>query len=87
MPKDTQVDRRDNDNLSKIYDALALATTLYSDNLRNQPAAIEYLQGRELSGQTAKDFQLGFAQDAWGQLFYPPAKKQASLKTPYCKQD
>lgn len=65
IPKEAQGDRREDDNLTKIYDALALSATLFSENLRNQPAAIEYLKGRELSGKTAKDFQLGFSQDAW----------------------
>ncbi len=59
-------------------DALKIATNFYRDQLRAHPAAIEYLKGRGLHGETAKLYGIGFAPDAWDALtpLFPEANEQ-----------
>jgi DNA primase len=47
---------------------LDTAAQFYRSRLKDAPAAIEYLKGRGLSGETAKRFSLGFAPSAWRSL-------------------
>ena len=48
-----------------LYDAVATADTLYRRTLRKTPAAIDYLKGRGVDGETAKAFGIGFAPNDW----------------------
>lgn len=48
-----------------LYDAMATAAKLYQKTLRTTPAAIDYLKGRGVDGETAKAFGIGFAPDDW----------------------
>lgn len=53
------------------YQALMVATQYYQQQLKNHPkaeAAKDYLKSRGLSGQTAKQFALGFAPPGWDNL-------------------
>jgi len=47
---------------------LAQAAEFYRKQLKSSEAAVEYLKGRGLTGQTAARFALGFAPDAWQPL-------------------
>ena len=49
-------------------DALAAAERFYREQLRKQPAAIDYLKKRGVSGDTAKAFGIGFAPESWDAL-------------------
>lgn len=49
-------------------DALALAERYYRAQLKQQPAAVEYLRKRGVSGETARVFGIGYAPDAWDAL-------------------
>ena len=54
-----------------LYDILAKADQFYRQQLRQHPQserAISYLKNRELSGQTAADFGIGFAPPGWDSL-------------------
>ncbi|WP_028695727.1 DNA primase [Pseudomonas cremoricolorata] len=56
---------------SPLYPLLAAAGEFYRQALRSHPtrkAAVEYLKGRGLSGEIARDFGLGFAPPGWDNL-------------------
>jgi len=50
---------------TELYEVLERASRVFQARLRKSPEAIDYLKLRSLTGQTAKDFELGFAPDAW----------------------
>jgi DNA primase len=54
-----------------LYDILKSAATWYQRQLRTHPErqrAVDYLKGRQLSGEIARDFGLGFAPPGWDNL-------------------
>ncbi|MBF7144271.1 DNA primase [Pseudomonas sp. hsmgli-8] len=56
---------------SPLYPLLAAAADFYRQALRQSPArksAVEYLKGRGLTGEIARDFGLGFAPPGWDNL-------------------
>lgn len=56
---------------SPLYPLLNAASEFYRQALRSHPtrkAAVEYLKGRGLSGEVARDFGLGFAPPGWDNL-------------------
>lgn len=65
---------QENSNLEKhtshlhLYELLNEVAKSYQSQLRQTPRAIEYLKGRGLSGQIAKEFNLGFAPPGWDYL-------------------
>ncbi|NNJ18851.1 DNA primase [Pseudomonas putida CSV86] len=57
---------------SPLYPLLTAAAEFYRQALKSHPtrkAAVEYLKGRGLSGEIARDFGLGFAPPGWDNLF------------------
>ncbi|MDT4837640.1 DNA primase [compost metagenome] len=56
---------------SPLYPLLSSAADFYRQALKNHPtrkAAVDYLKGRGLSGEIARDFGLGFAPPGWDNL-------------------
>lgn len=53
---------------AQLLTVLADAARYYRNQLREHPAAIEYLKRRGLTGEIAADFGLGYAPDAWDSL-------------------
>jgi DNA primase len=56
---------------SPLYPLLNAAAEFYKQALKNHPqrkAAIDYLKGRGLSGEIARDFTMGFAPPGWDNL-------------------
>ena len=56
---------------SPLYALLKAAADYYRQALKSHPqrrAAVEYLKGRGLSGEIARDFGLGFAPPGWDNL-------------------
>jgi DNA primase len=53
---------------SGLYDMLAACSKFYVDQLKNHPAAIEYLKNRGLSGEISRDFEIGYAPAGWDAL-------------------
>lgn len=51
-----------------LYDMLAECAKFYGEQLKGNPAAIEYLQGRGLSGEVNRDFEIGYAPAGWDGL-------------------
>jgi DNA primase len=55
-------------SLGPLYEALARAADYFEKALRTSPAAIDYLRGRGLQGETARDYRIGYAPPAWDGL-------------------
>ena len=57
---------------SPLYPLLTAAADFYRHALKSHPArkaAVDYLKGRGLTGEIARDFGLGFAPPGWDNLF------------------
>ncbi|MGY2292328.1 DNA primase [Pseudomonas sp. SDO528_S397] len=57
---------------SPLYPLLTAAAEFYRQALKGHPqrrAAVEYLKGRGLTGEIARDFGLGFAPPGWDNLY------------------
>ncbi|MCV4340331.1 DNA primase [Pseudomonas capsici] len=57
---------------SPLYPLLAAAAEFYRQALKSHPmrkAAVDYLKGRGLSGEIARDFSMGFAPPGWDNLY------------------
>jgi DNA primase len=50
------------------YDVLEAAAEYFVRALRASPEAVEYLKGRGLTGEIARDYRLGYAPDRWDGL-------------------
>ncbi|MFI4918488.1 MAG: DNA primase [Legionellales bacterium] len=65
-----------------LYKLLSEVSIYYQNNLKHDGAtAIDYLRNRGLSGDIAKQYQLGFAPDGWHTLEKKFPHKQADLIT------
>ncbi len=51
-----------------LFEIMQQCANNYISHLKLSPEAISYLKDRQLSGETAKKFQLGFAPDGWNNL-------------------
>jgi len=73
------------DDKKPLYDVLEKAANQFANELKKTPRAVEYLKQRGLSGEIAKDFQMGYAPDSWGfilgQLGNTNEGKAACLKS------
>ncbi|MEM0953689.1 MAG: DNA primase [Pseudomonadota bacterium] len=72
VPREESPDRRDRDEGQRdLYPLLEQAARFYQRQLREHPAkavAVDYLKGRGLTGEIAKQFDLGFAPPGWDNL-------------------
>ncbi|WP_264856133.1 DNA primase, partial [Coxiella burnetii] len=71
---------------AEINDDFVLLTTIsrfYQRELKRSPTAIHYLKSRGLTGETAKQFAIGYAPNAWENLrpFAKNSKTQSQLVT------
>lgn len=84
VPREQGSDRQQDDR-KPLYEILEKAATLYAQELKNSPRAIDYLKQRGLSGEIAKTYQLGYAPDSWdfilAQLASDDASRNACLKS------
>jgi DNA primase len=64
-----------------LYDALKASAAYYAKQLRGNEHAISYLKNRHITGETALDFQIGFAPDQWHTLLKETGSGEASLIT------
>ena len=53
---------------STLTDVLEQAAAAYRQHLKDSPKAVNYLKGRGVSGEIAKDFGLGYAPEGWRTL-------------------
>jgi len=63
-----------------LYDMLAECAKFYGEELKGNSAAIEYLQGRGLSGEISKDFEIGYAPSGWDGLIKELGDTPAKLE-------
>lgn len=64
--------RKEQEGSKQLYPLLAQAEQFFRQQLRSHPEAaraIDYLKGRGLSGEIARDFGIGFAPPGWDNLF------------------
>jgi DNA primase len=54
--------------LESMYQSMEQSSQYFQDQLRQNPAAIDYLRNRGISGQTAKSFAIGYAPQGWNNL-------------------
>lgn len=68
-----------------LYELLNAVSAYYQKNLRDDTHAIDYLKNRGLSGNIAKEFEIGFAASGWDhvlkQFGNTPATKQQLFET------
>src|SRR5215469_9975569 len=63
-----------------LYEVLDKAATHYRDQLKQSQLAIDYLKGRGLTGEIAKEFGLGFVPAGWDNLLKAVGKDEAAVK-------
>ncbi|MCW8922069.1 MAG: DNA primase [Gammaproteobacteria bacterium] len=56
------------DDKQPLFDILAKSAELFKQQLKKSDRAIQYLKQRELSGEIAKTYQIGYAPDGWNFL-------------------
>ena len=56
------------EGLEAMYQAMEQSAQYFEAQLKQTPAAIEYLKNRGISGQTAKIFAIGYAPPGWNNL-------------------
>jgi len=75
----------------ELYQLMIEASKFFKQQLRNSTKAINYLKGRGLSGEIARDFGLGYAPAEWDMLLKTlgttPEKRTNLLKTGLIKQN
>jgi DNA primase len=68
VPEETSRAGEAHSKARALTELLSKASEFYRKQLKTNEAAVEYLKGRGLTGQTAARFALGFAPDAWQPL-------------------
>ena len=63
-----------------LYEALDKAATYYREQLKETQTAIDYLKGRGLTGEIAKEFGLGYVPAGWDNLLKAVGKDEAAVK-------
>ncbi len=58
-----------------LYEVMEAAACFYQDQLKTSQEAIDYLKQRGLSGEIAKEFEVGFAPDGWDNLIKQLGKR------------
>ena len=68
VPREAGSSRQEISANNKSIEAIAKATDFYKQQLRISTAAKKYLQGRGITGELARDYQLGYAPSGWQTL-------------------
>jgi DNA primase len=79
IPRETSTATLANTPTQDHYTLLEAAGDYYRQQLRANPAAIEYLKKRGLTGETAARFGIGYAPDAWDGLIKQLGQTDTSL--------
>ena len=66
--------------LGPLYEVLHRAQQFFREQLKQTPAAIDYLKGRGVSGEIAAEFGIGFAPAGWEHLLKALGKDPAAQK-------
>ena len=73
LPKILKQDKSETIDTS-LYTLMEISAAFYQQQLRTSPRAIHYLKKRGISGKTAKQFGIGYAQDSWDALLLSHGK-------------
>ena len=65
VPRDAGSSRQEINARKVLLDAIAKATHFYKQQLRVSEASKKYLHGRGITGELARDYQLGYAPAGW----------------------
>lgn len=82
IPAEASQPRTDN-NLSELYELLELVVRFYCTQLREHAQAnraVEYLKKRGISGEIARQFELGYAPAGWDNLIQKLGSSDAAQK-------
>jgi DNA primase len=67
-PQDRALAAQQREKQATLTDVLEKAGESYRKQLKHSPRAVDYLKGRGLSGEVAKQFGLGYAPEGWRSL-------------------
>ena len=67
VPKQARSGGHDVDH-GALFELTERSTRYFTDQLRQSPEAIQYLKQRNITGETAKKFELGYAPSGWDNL-------------------
>lgn len=82
IPRETTFNPEKSSKQQSLYELLAQVMHYYQGQLRKHPHAIDYLKKREISGEMAKYFKLGYAPHGWEHVLQTfPTLKQSLLET------
>ncbi|MEH6357650.1 MAG: DNA primase [Pseudomonadales bacterium] len=79
MPVERQANPERKKQQDSLYDQLERAQQFFTQQLRQHPSrekAVNYLKGRQLTGETAKKFVIGYAPPGWENLHSELAKSE-----------
>lgn len=71
IPREAAQASQSNNKTTELYELMELVTQFYCKQLRKHAdanKAIDYLKGRGISGEIAKEYELGFAPPGWDNL-------------------
>ena len=68
------------DGIDEVYAKLQECQHWYVRQLKNSPAAIQYLRDRGIDGETAKRFAIGYAPDRWDGVMSELGQNAAAMK-------
>ncbi len=81
VPRNAQASQA-RDNAKPLYTLMESIAAFYQSQLKDSPAAIDYLKARGLSGEIAKRFAIGYIPDGWDTLQqHFPNEDPAMIKT------
>lgn len=66
--EDTGKPEQKRDNHQELHDILEKACRYFQQQLKNSPAAIQYLKQRGLTGEIAKNYRIGFVPSGWDNI-------------------
>ncbi|MEN7342763.1 MAG: DNA primase [Pseudomonadota bacterium] len=66
--------------IDHLFEVMERVATVYTKALKDHPPAIEYLQRRGIDGNTARDFRIGYAPDAWDTVLKAMPDSQNSVE-------
>src|SRR5579863_1274467 len=67
-------------SLAPLYEVLDKAANYYREQLKQSATAVDYLKGRGLTGEIAKEFGLGFVPAGWDNLLTAVGKDEGAVK-------
>jgi len=80
VPKSASPSAKKDDSIPALQDLMKETATFYYDHMCKSPHAIDYLKNRGISGQIARQFQLGYAPPGWSHALDHFGKTEADKK-------